>query len=48
MQQTMPGPVHHRASQLAPWVFLFALMAIAIAVSLATFALPSVGSFPFP
>ncbi len=48
MQQTMPAPVHHRASELAPWVFLFALMAIAIAVSLATFALPPAGPFPFP
>ena len=48
MQQTMPAPVHHRASDLAPWVFLFALMAIAIAVTLATFALPGLGSFVVP
>jgi hypothetical protein len=30
----------HRTADLAPWVFLFALMAVAITIVLTTFALP--------
>ncbi len=39
---------HSRASELAPWVFLFALMAVALAIVLVTFALPNVPGVPYP
>lgn len=39
---------HSRASELAPWVFLFALMAVALTIVLVTFALPNVQGIPYP
>ena len=48
MRKAMPERPRSRANDLAPWVFLLALMAVALVVTLTMFALPSPAAVPSP